>query len=115
MYDLSEGEKPVSGTIIRPALIETFDPETRAMKPSYEDLAVCPHGKSPKGDWIYRVRKTGGVWRSIRPSDREGGLIVFVHDDPPPVYEYVSQNKKLILRVVKVLQNAAVGVLFQSS
>lgn len=112
---IPESEKPVSGTIIRPALIEAFDPETRAMKASYEDLAVTVHGKSPKGDWIFRVRKTEGVWRSIRPSDREGGLIVFVHEDPPPVYEYVSQNKKLLLRVVKVLQNAAVGVLFLSN
>ena len=112
---IPESEKPVSGTIIRPALIETFDPEDSVMKPSYEDLAVTVHGKSPKGDWIYRVRKAEGVWRSIRPSDREGGLIVFVHDDPPPVYEYVSQKKKLLLRIVKVLDNAAVGVLFLSS
>lgn len=112
---LSEGEKPGQGTIIRPVLIETFDPETCTKKPSYEDLAVCPHGKSPKGDWIYRVRKEQGVWRSIRPSDREGGLIVFVGDDPPPVYEYVSQKKKLLIRIVKVLPNAAVGVLFLSA
>ncbi len=115
MLNLSEGEKPVSGTVIRPAEITTFDPETSGMVPSYEDLAVCVHGKSPKGDWIYRVRKEKGVWRSIRPSDREGGLIVFVTDDPPPVFEYVSQKKKLMLRVVKVLQNAAVGVLFMGS
>ena len=112
---LPESEKPVSGTVIRPALIEIFDPTNKVMKPSYEDLAVTLHGKSPKGDWIYRVRKTEGVWRSIKPSDREGGLIVFVHEDPPPVYEYVSQNKKLLLRVVKVLQNAAVGILFLSN
>ena len=110
--NLSESDKPGQGTIIRPALIELFDPETATKRPSYEDLAVCPHGKSPKGDWIYRVRKTEGVWRSIRPSDREGGLIVFVGDDPPPVYEFVSQKKNLLIRVVKVLQNAAVGVLF---
>jgi hypothetical protein len=112
---IPESEKPVSGTVIRPSLIEAFDPEKKVMIPSYEDLAVTVHGKSPKGDWIYRVRKEEGVWRSIRPSDREGGLIVFVHEDPPPVYEYVSQNKKLLLRVVKVLQNAAVGVLFLSN
>ena len=112
---IPESEKPVSGTVIRPALIETFDPTTKSMKPSYEDLAVTVHGKSPKGDWIYRVRKTEGIWRCIRPSDREGGLIVFVHEDPPPVLEYVSQNKKLLLRVVKILDKAAVGVLFVGS
>ena len=109
---LPESAKPGQGTIIRPSLISTFDPETATQKPSYEDLAVCPHGKSPKGDWIYRVRQTEGVWRSIRPSDREGGLIVFVGDDPPPVYEFVSQKKALLIRIVKVLPNAAVGVLF---
>jgi len=108
-------EKPVAGTIIRPTLIESFDPETKTMKPSYEDLAVTVHGKSPKGDWVFRVRKSEGVWRSIRPSDREGGLIVFVNEDPPPVYEYVSQQKKLLIRIVKVIQNAAVGVFFLSS
>jgi hypothetical protein len=112
---LPEDEKPVAGSIVRPNEISRFDPEKKAMVPSYEDLAVTPHGRSPKGDWIYRVRKTEGIWRSIRPSDREGGLIVFVHDDPPPVYEYVSQNKKLLLRIVKVLNNAAVGVLFMGA
>lgn len=109
---IPEIEKPVSGTLVRPAFVETFDPHKKITQPSYEDIAVSVHGKSPKGDWIYRVRKEEGIWRSIRPSDREGGLIVFVNEDPPPVYEYVSQNKKLLLRVVKVLQNAAVGVLY---
>ena len=66
---IPESEKPVNGTVIRPALIETFDPTNKAMKPSYEDLDVAVHGKSPKGDWIYRVRKEEGIWRSIRPSD----------------------------------------------
>lgn len=112
---MPEDDKPVSGTIIRPARIEQFDPELKLMSPTYEDLAVTPHGRSPKGDWIYRIRKVEGVWRSIRPADREGGLIVFVHEDQPPIYEYVSQDKKLLLRVVKVLNNAAVGVLFQGS
>jgi hypothetical protein len=113
--NLFDEEKPVSGTIIRPARIEQFDPELKLMSPSYEDLAVTPHGRSPKGDWIYRVRKIEGIWRAIRPADREGGLIVFVHEDQPPLYSFVAQNKKLLLRVVKVLNNSAVGVLFQGN
>ena len=107
-------EKPKVGSIVRPPVIQTFDAETASYKDAYEDLCVSTHGRSPKGDWIYRVRRIKGVWRSILPSDRDGGLIVFVGDDPPPVYEYVSQDKKLCLRVIKVLNNAAVGVLFQA-
>ena len=37
---------------------------------------------------------------------------MFVHEDMPPLFSFVSQNKKLLLRVVKVLNNAAIGVLF---
>jgi len=112
---IPEEEKPVSGTIVRPSLVERFDPEKKSMIPSYEDLAVVTHGKSPKNDWIYRVRKEKGIWRTIRPSDREGGLIVFVHEDQPPLMEFIRQEKKLLIRIVKVLQNAAVGVLFIGS
>lgn len=109
---ITDGEKPVAGTIIRPALITQFDPEKKVMAPAYEDLTVTPHGKSPKNDWIYRVRKEQGVWRAIRPSDRGGGLIVFVHEDQPPIFSFVAQKKKLLIRIVKVLGNAAVGNLF---
>ena len=112
---LPDEDKPVSGTIIRPARIEQFDPELKLMAPTYEDLAVTPHGRSPKNDWIYRVRKVEGVWRAKRPSDREGGLIVFVHEDQPPLFEFISRDKKLLIRITKVLNNAAVGILFQGS
>lgn len=108
-------EKPPIGTIIRPAAVNKFDPTTKTMIFSYEDLMVTPHGKSPKGDWFYRVRRVNGIWRSVLPGDREGGLIVFVREDAPPAYEIFEQKQKLMIRVVKILSNAVVGVLLVGS
>ena len=105
-------EKPTHGIIIRPPMIVQFDPVKKRDVDAYEDLMVMVHGKSPQGDWIYRVRKEpDGVWRGVRPSDRDGGLIVFVREDPPPAMRYISQDKKLGIRIVQVLSNAVIGVL----
>lgn len=107
-----DDEKPVISTLIRPCAIYTYDPERNTQTFSYEDLAVLPHGKSPKNDWIYRIRRDAkGVWRSVSPKDRDGGLVCFVREDTPALFEIFHQNKKLLIKVVKILNNAVVGVL----